>query len=457
MPTHGGTALYDLIVIGAGSGNMVLSEQMSDWRVAVIESDRFGGTCLNRGCIPTKMFVLTADVAQTVRHASRYGVAASLAGVDWPMVRDRIFGRIDPLHADALRYRRSQGVDVYLEECHFIGHKHLQVGQTLITGEQIVLADGSRPSLPDLPGLDQVDYLTSDDVMRLEALPKSMLVLGGGYVAAEMSHIFGAFGVQVSIVERGSALLARHDRDVSAAFTEAYRSRFDLHLDTTATAVSPTRAGVRLELSGPGSSGTLEAEALLVATGRVPNSDRLRVQACGIEVDSHGHVLTDSSYQTNVAGVWSLGDAANHFQLKHMANAEARLVSHNLLHPDHPQASSFSVVPSAVFAEPQVASVGLTQRQLEEQGKSFLSSTRYYRDTAYGWALEDTTGFVKVLADPETRQVLGAHIFGPQASILIQPLVQAMCLGNTLDEVARAVLYIHPALSEAVEQALLEL
>jgi len=158
-----------------------------------------------------------------------------------------------------------------------------------------------------------------------------------------------------------------------------------------------------------------------------------------------------------VNGIWALGDLTHHFQLKHMANAEARVVRHNLMHPNAPKHASFPIVPSAVFADPQVASVGATEEQLRAQGRDYVAAIRHYRDTAYGWALEDTTSFVKILADPKTRLVLGAHIIGPQASILIQPLVQAMCLANTVDQVASDVIYIHPALSEVIEQALIAL
>jgi len=196
---------------------------------------------------------------------------------------------------------------------------------------------------------------------------------------------------------------------------------------------------------------------LLVATGRTPNSDSLNVAAAGIEVDVHGHVRTDDTYATNVPGIWALGDLANHFQLKHLANAETRLVRYNLLHPWQPQRAAFTVVPSAVFADPQVASAGATEQDLQAQGRNYTAATRPYSDTAYGWALEDTGSFVKILADPATRLLLGAHLLGPQAATLIQPLVQAMYLGNTVDQVASGVLYIHPALTEVVEQALLDL
>ncbi len=448
---------YDLVIVGAGSGNMLPSEEFAGWRIAVVESDRFGGTCLNRGCIPSKMLVYTADVAQAVRHAGRFGIRAGWKGADWPAIRDRVFGRIDPLHERAVAHRRAGGIDVFLGEARFTGPKVLRVGGEEIRADRFVLAAGSRPAIPPVPGLADVPYLTSDTVMRLGRLPKSMVVLGGGYIAAEMSHIFGSLGTKVTIVTRGEHLLSRHDADIRARFTEQYQQRFEVRLGAKAERVAGGRKGVRLDLAGPAGTQAAEGEVLLVATGRRPNSDRLDVAAAGIEVDDHGHVRTDGTYATSVPGIWALGDLANHFQLKHMANAETRLVRYNLLHPAQPSRAHFTVVPSAVFADPQVASAGATEQELQAQGREYVTATRPYSDAAYGWALEDTTSFVKVLADPATRLLLGAHIIGPQASTLIQPLIQAMCLGNTADQVASGVLYIHPALTEVVEQALLDL
>ena len=448
---------YDLVIVGAGSGNMLPAKEFADWRIAVVESDRFGGTCLNRGCIPSKILVHTADVAKEVRHAGRFGIGAKWLGADWPAIRERVFNRIDPVHERAVAYRRGKGNDVFIGEARFVAPKVLKVGDVEIRGEQFVLATGSRPSVPPINGLADVPYVTSDTVMRLPKLPRSMIVLGGGYIAAEMSHIFGSLGTKVTILARGDSMLSQHDVDISARFTELYRERFDLRLRATVERVMATRKGVRLDLMTPAGAQSAEGEVLLVATGRVPNSDRLNVAAAGIDVDDHGHIRTDDTYATKVPGIWALGDVANHFQLKHMANAEARLVAHNLLHPDEPQRGPFRLAPSAVFADPQVASVGATEQELKAEGRPYRAATRKYSDTAYGWALEDTSSFVKVLADPATRLLLGAHIIGPQASTLIQPLIQAMCLGNTADEVASGVIYIHPALTEAVEQALLEL
>jgi len=449
---------YDLVIVGAGSGNMLPDKELEGWRIALVEADRFGGTCLNRGCIPSKILVHTADIAQEIHDAERFGISAKFSGADWPAIRSRVFGRIDPVHEKAVAYRRAHGSDVFIGEARFVGPKVLRVGNEEVRGDRFVLAAGSRPSIPQVDGLASVPFLTSDNVMRLDKLPRSMVVLGGGYIAAEMSHIFGSLGTRVTIVSRGETLLSQHDADIRALFTSIYQQRFDVRLGATATHVSATRKGVRLSfVTAAGGAQTVDGEVLLVATGRVPNGDRLDVAAAGIETDAHGHVRTDETYATTVPGIWALGDLANHFQLKHMANAEARLIRHNLLHEDQPRRLPFNVVPSAVFAGPQVASVGATEQELQARGKQYRSATRHYRNAAFGWALEDTSSFVKILADPASRLLLGAHIIGPQASTIIQPLIQAMCLANTVGQLANDALYTHPALTEVVEQALLEL
>ncbi|MEO5840985.1 MAG: mycothione reductase [Acidimicrobiales bacterium] len=449
---------YDLVIVGAGSGNMLPTSDTENWRIAIVESDRFGGTCLNRGCIPSKMFVYAADVAEQVRHAARFGISAEIIGVDWPSIRERVFGRIDPIHDRAVEYRRHSGVDVYLGQARFVADKTLDIDGTVIHGKRIVLAVGSRPSVPDIAGLGDVIHHTSDTIMRLDQLPGSMLVVGGGFIGAEMSHVFGALGTHVTIVHRGESLLNSHDHDIRRRFTDMYAQRFDLRLGSRVERVERRGSGVVAHLrSGDGAASTVTADVVLLATGRVPNSDLLDPTAGGLTVDEHGHIRTDDTYATSAAGVWAIGDTANHFQLKHMANAETRLVRHNLLHPDKPERARFDVVPSAVFADPQVATVGVTEDQLRSDGRDYVVGARDYSDTAYGWALEDTTSFAKVLADPKSRKLLGAHILGPQAATLIQPLIQAMCLANTVDQLAHDVLYIHPALSEVVENALLQI
>ncbi|MFJ9805690.1 mycothione reductase [Streptomyces wuyuanensis] len=448
---------YDLVVLGMGSGNMLLDDEIAQLRTAVVEPDRFGGTCLNRGCIPSKMFVVTADAVEGARGAARLGVDATVDRVDWKAVRDRVFGRIDPLHDSAVNYRREHGVDVYTEEGRFVAPKVLQVGAEQLTADTFVVAVGSRPLVPDVPGLDSVPFHTSDTIMRIDEVPASMVVIGGGFVAAEFSHVFGSFGTDVTIVQRGPRLLTSEDEQVSARFTELASRRHRVLLDTAVASVSQEGDGVAVAVNGPDGDEVLRAAALLVCVGRRPNTDRLDAAAGGLDLDEHGHIAADDAYRTSVPGVWALGDVVNHFQLKHMANAESRIVRHNMVHPQDLRTLTNRVAPHAVFTSPQIASVGLTEQEARRRGIAHLVSVRDYADTAYGWALEDTTSFVKVLADPRKRTILGAHIIGPQAATLIQPLIQAMALGQTVDQVAREALYIHPALTEAVEQALLGL
>ncbi|MGH3840591.1 MAG: mycothione reductase [Pseudonocardiaceae bacterium] len=448
---------YDLIVVGAGSGNMLLGPEVAHLRAAIIEPDRFGGTCLNRGCIPSKMLVVAADAARAVIEAQRLGVHATLDRVDWPAIRDRVFGRLNPLHDSAVAYRRRSGIDVYPAAARFVAPRVLEVAGERLTAPQIVVAVGARPVVPPIPGLDTVAFHTSDTIMRVAEVPASLIVIGGGFIAAELGHVFGALGAEVTIVARGPRLLMAEDEQVSARFTELAQRRFRVLLDTTVTAVAARAGGVSVTVERDGQPEVIEAATLLVATGRRPNTDLLDVAAGGLDVDEHGHLVTDDTYQTSVPGVWAFGDAANHFQLKHMANAEERVVLHNLTHPDAPRRLPHTLVPHAVFSDPQIASVGLTEAQARHRGIDHVIAVREYADTAYGWALEDTTSFVKLIADPRARTLLGAHIIGPQAATLLQPLLQAMMLGQTVDQLARDVLYVHPALTEVLEQALLDL
>jgi mycothione reductase len=426
-----------------------------------VEKGVFGGTCLNVGCIPTKMFVHPADLAASVDHARALGVDLSLDGVHWRAIRDRIFRRIDPISLAGRNYRADQLENVTLYEGHarFTAPHTLDTGtgQT-ITADQIVLAAGSRAVVPEIPGLDQVEHHTSDTIMRIDDLPGRLAIIGGGFVAAEFAHIFGSFGTEVSLLNRSGALLRGEDEDVSRAFTDLARRRWDVHLDTTTSKVERYDGGARLHLEGPDGPGVLDVDLVLVATGRRSNAEALDPHLAGVEVDDGGLVVVDDYQRTTAEGVWALGDISNRYQLKHVSNHEARVVQHNLLHLDDPDAmvkANHDAVPSAVFTSPQIASVGLTEQEAREQGVAYVTARQTYGDTAFGWAMEDTTSFAKVLADPQTGRLLGAHVMGDQASNIIQPLIGAMAFGQTAHAVARGQYWIHPALSEVIENVLL--
>ncbi len=449
---------YDLAIIGTGSGNSIVDEAFADRKVAILEKGTFGGTCLNVGCIPTKMFVYPADLAAEVTHARDLGVDLRLEGVRWREIRDRIFRRIDPISVAGRSYRaeRQEHVTLYEGHARFAGDRTIDTGTgATITADQVVIAAGSRAVVPDIEGLDTVEHHTSDTIMRIDDVPGRIAIIGGGFVAAEFAHIFGSFGSEVTLVNRSEALLRAEDDDVSRRFTELAQRRWDVRLDTTTEKVEAYDGGIRLHLRTDGATSVLDVDTLLVATGRTSNADGLDLDRTGVEVDEHGLVVVDEHQRTTARGIWALGDISNRYQLKHVSNHEARVVQHNLLHPDDLLRADHDVVPSAVFTSPQVASVGITEEEARERGVRYVTARRAYGDTAYGWAMEDHASFAKVLVDPDTGLLLGAHILGAQASNLIQPLIQAMSFGQTAADVARGQYWIHPALSEVVENVLL--
>ena len=498
-------AHFDLAIIGTGSGNALVTPDFDGKRVAIIEAGSFGGTCLNVGCIPTKMYVYAADVANTVTHAAKYGIDATLDGVRWPDIRDRVFGRIDPISAGGQDYRTNgPNTTTFLGHATFTGARRLRIdgpidapldgardvardgasdttggaargtvrdavrdadrdavpdaarelGALEISADQIVIAAGARPTVPVAVSESGVPFHTSDTVMRLDELPKRLVILGSGFIAAEFAHVFSALGSHVTVVARSNALLRRLDSEISQRFTAVAREQWDVRLNAELTKVSGEGSEVRLDFAD---GGMVTGDVLLVATGRVPNTASLGLGVAGIATHEDGRVAVDAHGRTNVEGVWALGDVSSAHQLKHVANHEARVVAHNLAHPGDLRSFDHRYVPSAVFTSPQIATVGLTEEQLKASGRSYVTKSQAYGDTAYGWAMEDTTGVCKVIADPATGELLGAHLMGPQASNLIQPLIQGMSFGQTAVEVARGQYWIHPALGEVVENALLGL
>jgi mycothione reductase len=449
---------YDLVIIGTGSGNSILDKRFADWQVAIVEKGVFGGTCLNVGCIPTKMFVHPADLAATAGTSSaRLGVDATLDGVRWADIRDRVFGRIDPISAGGREYRLhhedNANVTVYEGTARFTGPRELEVDGARITADRIVLAAGARPVELDVPGLTEVGFHTSDTIMRIDALPRHLTIIGSGFVSAEFAHVFSSFGVEVTVIARSGALLRHEDSDISARFTSLAREKWDVRLERKVLRASRSSSGIQLDLDGD----VVNTDLVLVAIGRTPNSDLLNLPAAGIEVTEDGHVVVDACQHTTADGVWALGDISSPYELKHVANHEARVVQHNLLNPDSPIDADHRFVPHAVFTSPQVASVGVTEEQAREQGLRYVTAKQDYAGIAYGWAMEDKTGFAKLLADPVSGQLLGAHIIGPQASTLIQPLIQAMSFGLDARSMASGQYWIHPAMPELVENALLNL
>jgi len=445
---------FDLIVIGSGSGLTVSSEAADrGLSVAVVEHGPFGGTCLNRGCIPSKMLIHSADVMETIRRAELFGISAQVSGVDWGFIVKRVVDAIDP-DAQAIEEeaRQHPKVTVFKDTGRFVGRKALAVGGERITAETIVIAAGTRPRLPDIDGLTDVPFITSDEALRLPKQPRRLVIVGGGYIAAELAHFFGALGTEVTIVHRGPRLLRLEDDDVSALFTEVYQRRFTMLLNTVVRRAYRDGEAIALELASDGAQRTLITDALLLAVGRVPNTDLLDVTQTGVTVDDRGFIKVDEYLETDVPGIWALGDIVGRYLLKHSANLEADHVARNVLNPANKVPVDYHAMPHAIFASPQVASVGLTERQAREQGLPYVAGTYRYYDTAYGFSIEDRDGFVKVVAQRETGEILGCHIIGSEASILIQEVANAVRMRLTTDAISEAI-YVHPALPEVVQRA----
>jgi mycothione reductase len=415
------------------------------------------------------MFVYAAEVAQTVRDAARYGVDAHIDRVRWSDIVPRVFGRIDPIAAGGEDYRRgTANVDVYDQYTRFgpVGDGnasryllHTDGGEEF-TAAQVVIAAGARPAVPQPIRDSGVRYYTSDDVMRIAELPEHLVIIGGGFVAAEFAHIFSALGVRVTLVVRSGALLRHCDDDVSARFTRIAAMKWDLRAHRVVVDARQDGTGGRAVTLKLDDGSVVHGDALLVATDRVPNGDLLDAEKAGIDV-ADGRVVVDEYQRTTAPGVFALSDVSSPYELKHVANHEARVVQHNLLcgwHDTHSMvATDHRYVPFAVFTDPQIATVGMSENEAIAKGFDVSVKMQDYADVAYGWAMEDTTGFVKLVAERGTGRMLGAHIMGHQASSIIQPLITAMSFGLTAQQMARGQYWIHPALPEVVENALLGL
>lgn len=458
---------YDLTIIGTGSGNSIpdpdFDARYADMRIAICEEGTFGGTCLNVGCIPTKMFVYAAEVAQAVRTSARYGIDAHIDKIRWPDIVSRIFDRIDPIAAGGKSYKEGlPNVDVYTDHTRFTGvsdgrYTLRTADGTEFSSDQVVIAAGARAMVPPAIAKCGVAYHTSDTIMRITELPEHLVIVGGGFVAAEFAHVFSALGVRVTVVVRGPGMLTHCDDTICHRFTELAAAKWDLRTHVNVVGSHPDGDGVVLHLDD---GSELPADLLLVATGRAPNGDLLDAGLAGVATEG-GLVMVDDHQRTTARGVFALGDVSSTHQLKHVANHEMRVVRHNLLRDWDDTAAMIAsdrrFVPSAVFTEPQLATVGLTEAQARAAGYDIVVKVQDYGGTAYGWAMEDSTGIAKLIGDRATGLILGAHIMGYQASSIIQPLIQAMSLGQTAKEVATGQYWIHPALPEVIENALLGL
>ncbi len=440
---------FDLMVVGGGTGrDIVLAASEQGLRVALVERGPLGGTCHNRGCMPSKMLIHSAELAEAVRDGRRFGINASIESVDLPSIVHNVFAELDT----EVREReedlfRDENIEFIRGEGRFVGPKSLEVDGRRISADRVVIAGGTRPAVPPIPGRDDVPYLTSDEALHLTDVPQRLAILGGGYVAVELGYFFGALGAEVTIIEMAGRLIPREDSEIGEWFTREFSRKHNVMCAWTVESLSQRDGLVHVAVKD--NPEPVIADQLLIATGRHPNTDVLDVATTGVELDRAGYIKVNDYLETNVEGVWALGDITGLLPLKHVAVRQAKHLIEDLFHGKR-RAMSYEAIPHAIFSSPQVAGVGKTEDELKIDGTPYRVGRWNLKATAMGMALKED-GLVKILTD-ESGLILGAHIVAPNASVLIHEIVVAMNAGGTLDTIVDAV-HVHPALSQVVEMA----
>ncbi len=447
---------FDVLVVGSGSGmNIAAAAAGRDLKTAVVESGRMGGTCLNRGCIPSKMLIYPADVLAIAEEARSIGVNTSIASIDFMKIMQRMQQLVseDSTH-QAGAVEADPNITWFKDVGEFISDYTMRVGDRTIRGDRVFIVSGARPDVPPVKDLADVGYLTSDTVLKLETQPRSMLIIGGGYIAAEYGHFFSSIGTSVTILQRGPRLLPAEEPEISELLKQEMSKKMNILTNHEAVEAKENN-NLKIIVAKNRETGQLRefsAEALLVAAGRVPNSDLLKPERTGVELDERGYIKVNEYMETRKKNIWALGDAIGKQMFKHVANYEAEIAWHNSNH-EHKAKVDYSAAPHAVFTHPQIASVGLKEAEAKQQGKKILIGLSHYKDAALGSAMGEPKGFVKVIVEQDTDKLLGGHIIGPQASVMIQEIVNAMTTEDkTFIPIVRAM-HIHPAMTEVVQRA----
>jgi mycothione reductase len=445
---------YDVVIVGSGSGANLIEDALSHNKtVALADKGPVGGTCLNVGCIPTKMIVYPADRIMEIRESRKLGIAADIKAIDFAAIMDRMRKTVQKSHdhiQEALE--NSEDIDFYFGEAHFSGDYTLEVNDKTIKGKTIFLVSGARPLIPPIKGIESIEYLTNETALRLTEKPESMVIIGGGYIAAEFAHFFEAVGTKVTIIQRNKRLVPDEEPEVSEALRKALSRRMVIHTNTEATEVRQTGTvtTVVAKERDNGRQDEIIAQHVLIAAGRKSNADVLMVGNTGVKTNEQGYIVVDDFFETSKKNIWAFGDAIGKKMFRHTANHEAELTWQNAIHGKKNR-MNYLTVPHAVFSWPEIASVGLTEEQaVKLMGKQdLLVGKGMYSEVARGEAMMETEGFAKAIVHRKSGKVLGYHIIGPQASVLIQEVVNAMAAEGNLWTVAKGI-HIHPALSEVV-------
>jgi mycothione reductase len=447
---------YDVLVIGSGSGMLIVSAAAENGtKTALVEFGPMGGTCLNRGCIPSKMLIYPADAVSMIQDAEKIGINAKIDSIDFKKIMGRMRKLVkeDSDH-EAMAVESDPNITWYKKTGEFVSDYTMQIGDQKIKAKKIFIVSGTRPAIPPIKGLETVDYLTSDTVLNLEKPPKSIIVIGGGYIAMEYSHFFSNMGTKVTMIEKLPRLLSSEEPEISDTLKGELQKRMEIFVNHEVIEISEKDGtkNVLVKNLSDGQTRRFSADALLVAVGRVPNSDLLKPEKTGVKLDERGFIKVNEYLETSKKNIWAFGDAIGKKMFKHVANYEAGIAWHNSNH-EHRVEMDYFAAPRAVFTHPQIASVGMKEAEARERGHKIAIGRSFYRQTAMGAAMGEPRGFVKVIVDRDSGKILGAHIIGPQASSLIQEIVNVMALGKATFQLITHPMHIHPAMSEVVQKA----
>ncbi len=440
---------FDLVVLGGGNAITVgIRAAQAGKSVAIVEEDLLGGSCPNRGCIPSKLFLGFADAADHVRESSRFYVESEIRSID----RDRIFKEV----ADATIRSTDAKIEKNLPESvhlvrgkgRFINDHSIAVNDEVLVGETIVIGTGSRPFVPETPGISVTPFWTSDDVFDLEHAPKSITIVGGGYIACELGYFFQGIGVETTLLVRGDTMLRAEDKDVRAVYQPAFTKKVDVRLNTVIAETTYSTGEFQFQLRDAGGESVgHSSEALLIAAGRRSNSDEIGLETTGIKVGAKGHIEVDDHLRTAVDGVYALGDVIGSYQFTHSAAFAATYLADVILDGKEGPLS-YPPMPHAVFSNPEIAGVGQREDDLEASGTPYLCATLPYTSAAKGRAIKERDGLCKIILDT-SGEILGCHIVGYQASILIHEVIPVMMWRNHISSLTD-IIHIHPSLSEVV-------
>jgi pyruvate/2-oxoglutarate dehydrogenase complex dihydrolipoamide dehydrogenase (E3) component len=448
---------FDAIVLGTGQAGKPLALDLggAGRRTAVVEREYVGGTCINVGCTPTKTMVASARVAYLARRAADYGVRCGPVAVDLAQVRHRKQAIVDDFRtAGQRRLEQAANIELIFGEGRFLAPKVVEVtlkggGIRTLTADLIFINTGCRPARPALSGLDSVDALDSTSIMELSALPEHLLILGGGYVGLEFGQMFRRFGSAVTVVQRGKQLLAREDLDVAAEVHKVLQEDgIEVLLETEATRVQAAGRGVVLHLRGPAGERAVTGSHLLVAAGRVPNSDRLNLGAAGVTVDARGFISVNDRLETNVAGIYALGDVKGGPAFTHISYDDYRIFRTNLLRGGH-STTRDRFVPYTVYFDPQLGRIGLTEQEARAKGRPIRVAKIPMTWVARALEMAEPRGFLKAVVDVETRQILGAAVLAVEGGEIMSMLEIAM-MGKLPYTALENGIFAHPALAEGL-------